>query len=59
MNKQLQSKEQPNQPDQPDKPEYKDQPLPDTKSKKRQSVDVYSKEGKIIRSLNEMPMPLN
>ena len=32
MNKQLQTKEQPNQPDQP---EYKDRPLPDTKSKKK------------------------
>jgi len=56
MNKQLQAKEQPNKPDQP---EYKDQPLPDTKSKKRQSVEISFKEGKTVKSFKEMDMPLN
>ena len=56
MNKQLQTKEQPNQPDQP---EYKDQPLPDTKSKKRLSGEINFKEGKTVKSFKEMVMPLN
>ena len=55
MNKQLQSKEQPNQPDQP---EYKDQPLPDTHSKKDQNVEISSKKGRIVKSFKEMYMPL-
>ena len=56
MNKQLQTKEQPNQPDQP---EYKDQPLPDTKSKKGQVVGIGAKEGRTVKSFREMDMPLN
>ena len=55
MNKQLQTKEQPNQPDQP---EYKDRPLPDTKSKKRQGMEIGFKEGKTVKSFKEMCMPL-
>ena len=56
MNKQSQAKEQPNQHDQP---EYKDQPLPDTKSKKEQGVGISAKEGKIVKSFKEMDMPIN
>ena len=56
MNTQLQTKEQPNQPDQP---EYKDQPLPDTKSKKGQNVEISFKEGRTVKSFKEMCMPLN
>ena len=56
MNKQLQTKEQPNQPDQP---EYKDQPLPDTKSKERQNGEISLKEGRIVKSFKEMYVPLN
>jgi hypothetical protein len=56
MNKQLQTKGQPNQPDQP---EYKDQPLPDTKSKKGQSGEISFKEGRTVKSFKEMDMPLN
>ena len=56
MNKQLQTKEQSNQPDQP---EYKDQPLPDMKFKKRQSVEKVFKEGRIVKSFKEMDIPLN
>jgi hypothetical protein len=56
MNKQLQTKEQPNQPDQP---EYKDRPLPDTKSKKGQGAVIDFKEGKTVKSFKEMDMPLN
>ena len=56
MNKQLQTKEQPNQPDQS---EYKDQPLPDTKSKKVQGGGIDFKERKTVKSFKEMDMPLN
>jgi hypothetical protein len=56
MNKQLQTKEQPNQPDQQ---EYKDQPLPDTKSKRKQSGENGFKEGKTVKSFREMYMPIN
>ncbi len=56
MNKRLQTKEQPNQPDQP---EYKDQPLPDTKSKKGQGLGINFKEGKIVKTFKEMDMPIN
>ena len=56
MNKQSQTKEQPNQTEQPG---YKDQPLPDTKSKKGQRVWVGFKEGKTVKSFKEMDMPLN
>jgi len=55
MNKQSQTKEQPNQPDQP---EYKDQPLPDMKSKKRQSSEISFREGRIVKSFKDMSMPL-
>jgi len=54
MNKQLQTKEQPNQPDQP---EYKDQPLPDTKSDKKQREEISFKEGRTVKSFKEMDMP--
>ncbi len=56
MNKQLQTKEKPNQTDQP---EYKDQPLPDTKSKQGQNRDISLKEGRTVRSFKDMYMPLN
>jgi len=56
MNKQLQTKEQPNQLDQP---EYKDQPLPDTKSKIGQGVGLGGKRGRTVKSFQEMDMPLN
>ena len=56
MNKQSQIKEQPNQPDQP---EYKDQPIPETKSNKGQSVEVGAKERKTVKSFKEMDIPLN
>ena len=56
MNKQSQTKEQPIQTDQP---EYKDQPLPETKSKKRQSVEINFKEGRTVKSFKEMDIPLN
>jgi hypothetical protein len=56
MNKQLQTKERLNQPDQP---EYKDQPLPDTKSKKGHGVQISFKEGRTVKSFKEMDMPLN
>jgi hypothetical protein len=56
MNKQSQTKEQPNQPEQP---EYKDQPLPDMKSKKGQIVGTGAKAGKIVKSFKEMDIPLN
>jgi hypothetical protein len=56
MNKQLQTKEQPNQPEQP---EYKDQPMPDTKSKKENNVGLGHKEGRTVKSFKEMDMPLN
>ena len=56
MNKQSQIKEQPNHPDQP---EYKDQPLPETKSDKRQGVVVDAKERKTVKSFKEMDIPLN
>jgi hypothetical protein len=56
MNKQLQSKEQPKQPDQP---EYKDQPLPDTESKKGQGGEISFKEGRTVKSFKEMYIPLN
>jgi hypothetical protein len=56
MNRQLQIKEQPKQPDQP---EYKDQPLPDTKSKKGQSIEMSFKERKTVKSFKEMYVPLN
>ena len=56
MNNQLQTKEKPNQTDQP---EYKDQPLPVTKSKKRQNTEISFKEGRIVRSFKDMYMPLN
>ena len=51
MNKQSQTKEQPNQ------PEYKDQPLSDTRSKKSQDVGFRGKEIKIVKSFKEMEMP--
>jgi len=56
MNKQLQTKEQPKQPDQP---EYKDQPLPDTKSKIKQSGEISFKEGRTVKSFKEMYIPIN
>ena len=56
MNTQLQAKEQPKQPDQP---EYKDQPLPNTTSKKGQSGEIGFKEGRTVKSFKEMYMPLN
>lgn len=56
MNKQSQTKEQPNQTDQP---EYKDKPLPDTKSKKEQGVVSGAKEGRTVKSFKEMDIPLN
>jgi len=56
MNKQLQTKGQPNQPDQP---EYKDQPVPDTNSKKGDNVEIIFKEGRTVKSFKEMDMPLN
>jgi hypothetical protein len=56
MNKQSQTKEQPNQPDQP---EYKDQPLPDMKSNKGHGMGIGAKEGKTVKSFKEMDIPLN
>jgi hypothetical protein len=56
MSKQLQTKEQPKQPDQP---EYKDQPLPDTKSEKWHSMEISYKQGRIVKSFKEIDMPLN
>ena len=53
MNKQALIKEQ------PDLPEYKDQPLPDTKSKKVHSTGSGTREGKIVKSFKEMDMPIN
>jgi len=56
MNKLSQAKEQPNKPEQP---EYKDQPLPETKSKKWQGEGTGPKEGKTVKSFKEMDIPLN
>ena len=56
MNKQSQTKEQPNQ---PNLPEYKDQPMPDTKSEEWQGAGISSRAGKIVKSFREMDMPLN
>ena len=41
------------------KSQIKDQPLPDTKSSKRQSVGIAAKEGKTVKSFKEMDIPLN
>ncbi len=51
MNEQTQTKGQSNQTDQP---EYKDQPLPDTKSKKRQGSGFGTK---VIKSFKDMVLP--
>jgi hypothetical protein len=56
MNKQSQTKEQPNQ---TDPPEYKDQTLPDTKSKKEPGVGFGAKERKTVKGFKEMDIPLN
>lgn len=56
MNKQSQIKKQL---DQPDQPGYKDQPLPDTRSKKEQSAQIIFKEGRTVKSFKEMGVPLN
>jgi len=56
MNKQSQTKEQPNKSVQP---EYKDQPLPDSKSKEEQGAGLGFQERKTVKSFKEIDMPLN
>jgi hypothetical protein len=56
MTKQSQTKELPKQPDQP---EYKDQPIPETKSNKDQGAGFGAKERKTVKSFKEIDIPLN
>ncbi len=51
MNEQTQTQEQPNQHAQP---EYKGQPLPDIKSKKRQGASFGTK---VVKSFKELNLP--